>query len=94
MMFVDPFRRFFIEPDPHEQAVGECNEIIEFSKTAYFQVLMAYLERGADEPLQIGSETSMVSSASRVNTFKEIKKHLQSQIKNAEIVLQRERSNA
>ena len=93
MTIFDPFRKFFVEPDPHAEAVGDASNIIEFSRTAYYPTLIAYLEKGADEPLAIGSETSMVASAARGNTYKEIKKHLQSQVRSAEAVLERERSN-
>ena len=94
MNMLDPFKRFFHEPDPGEQAVGEATAIIEFASTVYYPRLIAYLERGADEPLVIGSETSMVSSAARVNTFKEVKKYLQGQVRSAQDVLERERSDA
>lgn len=93
MSLFDPFKKYFVEPDPHAEAIGDASSIIEFSRMAYYQTLIAYLERGADEPLAIGSETSMVASAARVNTYKEIKKHLQSQVRSAEAVLERERSD-
>ena len=36
--------------------------------------LIDYLERGADEPLRTDNENSVIRSAERVNTFKEIKR--------------------
>ncbi len=93
MKLLDPFRKYFEEPDPREEAIGESNDIIEFSRVAYYSRLIAYLERGADEPLRTDNEASVIRSAERCNTFKEIKKHLQSQVRNAEMVLERERSD-
>jgi len=94
MSVLDPFRKFFTEPDPKEEAISECNEIIEFSRMAYYPRLIAYLERGADEPLQTASEGAVIRSAERVNTFKEIKKYLQGQVRDAQAVLERERDDA
>jgi len=53
----------------------------------YFQKFMAFLERGADEPLQIGDQVGMIRSASRVNTFKEIRAHLKKQIRDAQAII-------
>jgi len=91
---VDPFKRYF-QPEPEEQAddFSDCHEIVEFSKTMYFPKLMAYLERGADEPLKVTGELAIVRSAERINTYKEIRAWLRKQVREAQDILDREQSN-
>ncbi len=84
----DPFQKYFSDKEPVD--LTDCYDVIEFAKTAYFETLMAYLERGSDEPLKVGGDLAMVRSAERINTFKEIRAHLKKQVKEAQEIIDRE----
>lgn len=92
----NPFRKFFEpEDDSDVTALGECHEVVSFANHPYFKKgLMAYLERGCDEKLVITDNISVIRSAERVNTFKEIKTHLNRQIRDAMAVIERETIDA
>lgn len=90
----NPFRKFFIEEvSPEESLLTDCHEVVAFANEPYFEKFMAFLERGADEPLAIGDQISMIRSASRVNTFKEIKTYLKKQISSSVALIDRESRN-
>ena len=87
----NPFRRFFEEDEDFTGVDREAaSEVIVFGNTAYFQKFMAYLEHEADRPIDIVDQVSMIKSAQRCNTFKEIKSHLKKQLRDAQAILDRE----
>lgn len=88
----NPFRKFFQEDEESEDnGVSDANDIVSFGNHPYFSKLIAYLERGADEPLDLKDATSMLTSGAEINTFKKIKRHLMTQVKNAESLMERVR---
>ncbi len=94
MSLLDPFKRYF-QDEPEEVDLTDCYEVVEFAKTMYFPKLMAYLERGSDEPLKVGGDLAIVRSAERINTFKEIRAHLKKQVREAqELIDNRENGDA
>lgn len=92
----NPFQRYFqAEPEDDEPEVDltECREVVEFSRSPYFEKFMGYLERGSDSSLDLKDGSSMLVSGSRVNTFKEIKAHLRRQVRDAQELIDREQHN-
>jgi len=86
----NPFRKFFLEEEEAEDTgIGDANDIVSFGNHPYFQKLIAYLDRGSDEPLDLKDATSMLTSGAEINAFKKIKKHLLTQVKNAEALMER-----
>ncbi len=90
---MDPFRKYFQE-EREPADLTDCYEVVEFAKTMYYPKFLAYLERGSDEPLKVGGDLSIVRSAERINTFKEIKAHLKRQVKEAQELIERETQDA
>jgi hypothetical protein len=90
---INPFRKYF-EPEQDDDAADltEIHQILEFARCPYFEKFIAYLERGADAKLDVSTETTMLSSAERINTFKDIKTHLRKQVRDAGEILSRETS--
>jgi len=86
----NPFRKFFQEEEEVDgNVVADANDILSFANHPYFQKLIAYLERGADEPLDLKDATSMLTSGAEINTFKKVKRHLMVQVRNAGSLMER-----
>lgn len=88
------FKRFFVSEETEEDSdISECHQILAFAREPYFDRFMAYIDKEGDRPLEVGDQISMIRSASRINTFKEIKSHLKRQIQEAAEIIQREMPN-
>jgi hypothetical protein len=90
----NPFKKFFDEePEVDESSLDDCRQLVSFGNEPYFEKLIAYLERGADAKIDTSDATTMLTSAARINTFKDIKTHLKRQLKDAVEILDREHIN-
>jgi len=87
----NPFKRFFVEEEEDSNTdLSECHQIIEFARCEYFNKFMSYLERGSDAKIDVSTATSMLASAERINTFKDIRAFLRRQIRDSQNLIDRE----
>lgn len=91
----NPFRRFFRseEEESEGMTLAHAHKIISFGREGYFDDFMDWLEQQADKPLETTDNISMLKSATRINTFKEIRLHLKKEIRWASDVIAREADN-
>jgi hypothetical protein len=91
---INPFKKYFEEETPEiDTDMTECHQIVSFSREPYFDRFISYLDRGADAKIDTASATSMLTSAERINTYKDIKAYLKKQVREASEVIAREISN-
>ena len=91
MSVSDFFRDLFSD----EEASGDdlaairlkAGEAIMAERTAFVERLMEYLQEEADRPIKLGDTNTMLESAVRANTFKEIRAKLRREFKEAHAVL-------
>lgn len=87
----NPFKRFFIDEDENASSdLAECHQVIEFARCEYFNKFLGYLERGADAKLDVSTATTMLASAERINTFKDIRAFLRRQVRDSQNLIDRE----
>lgn len=88
------FSKFFETEDTNvESDISECHQIVSWAREPYFDRFLAYLERGAEAKIDTSTATSMLASAERINTFKDIRAHLKKQLRDAEAIIERENRN-
>lgn len=59
-----------------ESVLSECQLFIEWQNQLYHRKFIAWLRTQAEAPVGLGDHLSMVSSAARSNTYREVLEHL------------------
>lgn len=80
----------YFTPPAEEQAepdVAEANVVMEFARSEYRVRLLAWLDREGSKPFSVGDHMTMIQTAVRANTIREIKNKIERDIQAAEEIL-------
>ena len=74
----ETYQRFFRDENEVAEDVARANsqEFIDWYSRGYMQKFLDWLEEKACEPLDESNPTTVIKSAARSNTFREIKREL------------------
>ncbi len=89
------FSGLFANDEDVEDDVGaaraHAGELVLAERTPFVERFMEYLQEEADRPVKIGDQMSMVESAVRANTFKEIRAKLKRDFRQAREIIEEAR---